>query len=344
VPPQGQWDEVTVPFATRRWIAAALEAREAAEEVHVFYDRLAGRVRSALPLFVVRARHRGLPVRTATVLGDTWSLVDLPATEAGSDALVAWLLSNESGHWHVATIGPIVDLERLASLRARLDARGARHEVAPMALQYLRLAPTWEAFLDERSRNFRRTVKRKAKAFAEAGLTVRHMTCPSVEDLRRTVFAVSDRSWQGTSGVAPATQVAGRRLYERLCGDGTDFSLEVTSAWHGDTCVAYLLGVRHGRTYHALDTGFDPVWREAAPGTVLHHAALQQMCDGTVLDVNFGSAHDYKDRFDVESRPGFILRVYRSRSLFALDALAARARRVLRRDSGAIPALKDDEG
>lgn len=329
-PGRGAPPSATVPYATPRWVTAALATRTAEQQAFTFTHDEGGGT-SMLSLFVAPARHRGVPVRHASVLGETWSAVDLPPTPTGARLLADWLCSPASGRWQLATIGPIADPARLPALLARLNERGVRHALVPGESQFLLLATSWEAFLEARSRNFRRNVKRKAKAFEEAGLVVRHTSNPGVDELRRTVFAVSDRSWQGQMGVAVAAQGAGRQLYERLGGRGTDFSLELSSAWHGETCVAYLLGVHHGDVYRALDTGFDAMWSTAAPGTVLHHAMLERMCAAGVREIDLGSVHDYKERFEAETRPAPLLRIYRSRPLFALDRLARHARRFIRR-------------
>ena len=304
------------PFSSHRWLAAWWGTYSDLGPVRVFCAFDDKGLAMALPLQFTRGSIGRVPVHKATYLGGGWGEIEVrhrgSAAEA-SELFVRWLESGDAPPWSVLHFGPVVADDPVAlGIAAAFQRRHRASARTDIPGPYLPLAPTWEAFGKTRSKNFRRTVKRKESAAEEAGLTIRRIINPSAEQIRETVGWVSRESWQGRRGVALATTDEGMRFYDAVASTTGEFDLDLAVLEAEGRCIGYLLGVSQDRVFHAFDTGFLPEYAEHSPGSLLHYRMLQLLCDGRMVELNFGHAHDYKDRFDPSYRPKVELDFYRT--------------------------------
>lgn len=328
------------PFMSHRWLAAwwrAHEGRMGRLRMVLVRDD-GGRLLAAVPLQLQRASFGKLGVNQLGILGGGWGAVELPARADGdgrlwAEPLLDWMLGDEGTGWDLFRLGPLdPHATHMDVLRGGLARRGIRYRASEHPAPYLPLAASWEEFLSGRSRNFRRTIKRKYQALeALPDAVVRHTREPDVEQLRLSVYDVSARSWQGSQGLAVASTESGRAFYDALAERRGELALDLATVEIGGRCVAYLLAVRYGRTAHAFDTGFDPAFAEQSPGLVVHFRLLESLCDGTVDELDFGYDHGYKERFEPLQRSAGELLIFRSSLLAHYSHLAERAKALLRR-------------
>lgn len=331
--------DVHSPFVSHRWLAAWWHAHERiAGRLRVVLVRGAGgRLLAAVPLQLQRGTFGKLGVNQLGLLGGGWGPVELPAVRGESapwlNPLLDWMFGSAGRRWDLFRFGPIEP--RAAHVDALGDAltrRGVRFRASEHPAPYLPLASSWEAFLSGRSRNFRRTIKRKYQALEEAGgAEVRHTTEPTPDQLRESVYDVSTRSWQGARGLAVASSESGRAFYDAVASGRGELILELSTVHMTGRCVAYLLAVRYGRVVHAFDTGFDPAFAEQSPGLVVHFRLLESLCDGSADELDFGYDHGYKERFEPLQRTSRELLVFRSSLLAHYSQLAERAKALLGR-------------
>jgi len=324
------------PFVTHRWLSAFWQAYERQYQGRVLCLYAGDVLAAAVPLMYGKDVMAHMKVNRVSFLGGDWGWNEFPvrpeAAGAWAEELMGWLTKDQSAHWSFMQVGPMrVDSARTAELTRAFEARGIAYKTLEKTGPYLKLAGSWDEFLAGKSRNFRRTIKRKETAAEEAGITVRRIVNPTPDEMRATVFDVSRRSWQGVEGKAVASSEEGRRFYELLAAGQGELTVDITAAYQGDTCVAYLLGVTHGPVYHAFDTGFDPAFAEQSPGLLVHFASMKELFGTGVEEFNFGFAHSYKERFEPENHAAVEFQLFRTRWSGAFGSLVDQAKRVLDR-------------
>ena len=310
------------PFSSHRWLAAWWQTYHHLGPIRAFCVSDENGLVLSLPVQFTRGSIGRIPVHKATYLGGGWGEVEVRHRGLTADAteqFVRWLESGEAPSWSVLHFGPVLDGDPVSlGIVAAFERRHRTAARTDIPGPYIPLAPTWEAFGKTRSKNFRRTVKRKVSAAEEAGLTIRRIINPSPEEIRDTVGRVSRESWQGRRGVALAATDEGARFYDAVARTTGEFDIDLGVLEAGGRCIGYLLGVRQDRVFHAFDTGFLPSYAEHSPGSLLHYRMLELLCDGTVAEFNFGHAHDYKERFDPSYRAKVELDFYRTPAVAGL--------------------------
>ena len=310
------------PYSSHRWLAAWWETYARRGPVRAFCLSDEKGLAMVMPLQFSRDSIGRIPVQKAGFLGGGWGEVEVRYrgdAAAGAEELVRWLESGSAPSWSVLHFGPAleddpVSLGLVAAFARR--RRASTRTVVPGP--YIPLAPTWEAFAQTRSKNFRRTIKRKQSAAEEAGLTVRRIVDPTGEQIRETVGRVSLESWQGKRGVALATTADGVRFYDVVARSSGEFQIDLAVLESQGRTAGYLLGLRQDGVFHAFDTGFLPEFAEHSPGSLLHYRMLQLLCDGSTVEFSFGHAHDYKERFDPSNHPKVELDFYRTSAVARL--------------------------
>lgn len=229
-------------------------------------------------------------------------------------------MDSELRPWTVLQIGPLLTgSDTLTEAVEMLASRGRHIHTATARNPYLLLPSSWDEFMSDRSKNFRRSVKRKFRDFeAHGGFSVGVSHRPSTDEILDIVVPVSRASWQGQEEVA-VVQSAGREFYERLATHD-DLSLHLATIRDGDAPAGYLIGVIEGSTYHAYETAFDPRYSDASPGFILHITALQDLIERGISELNFGFDAAYKSRFSPEYRELPTVSIFGSRLLGSLAA------------------------
>lgn len=310
------------PFSSHRWLAAWWDTYRRLGPVRAVCVSDEKGLAMVVPVQFSRGSIGRIPVHKVSFLGGGWGEVDVRYrgdAAAAAEELVRWLESGAAPSWSVLHFGPAVEGDPVSL--GLIDAFARRRRASTRTVvpgPYIPLAPTWEAFAQTRSKNFRRTVKRKQSAADEAGLTVRLIVNPSAAQIRETVGRVSRESWQGTRGVALATTAEGVRFYDAVAASTGEFQIDLAVLEAEGRCVGYLLGLRQDGVFHAFDTGFLPEFAEHSPGSLLHYRMLQLLCDGSTVEFNFGHAHDYKERFDPSYRNKIELDFYRTPAVAGL--------------------------
>jgi CelD/BcsL family acetyltransferase involved in cellulose biosynthesis len=310
------------PFSSHRWLAAWWQTYHRLGAIRAFCLSDERGLAMMLPVQFSRGSIGRIPIHKVSYLGGGWGEVEVRhrgLAAEGAERFVRWLESEGAPPWSVLHFGPVLDDDPLAlGIIAAFERRRRPSSRIVIPGPYIPLAPTWEAFAQTRSKNFRRTVKRKQSAADEAGLTVRLIVNPTGEQVRETVGRVSRESWQGKRGVAVATSEEGARFYDTVTRSTGEFQIDLAVLETDGRCVGYLLGLRQDRVFHAFDTGFTPEFAEQSPGSLLHYRMLQLLCDGSTAEFNFGHAHDYKERFDPSYRTKVELDFYRTPALAGL--------------------------
>jgi CelD/BcsL family acetyltransferase involved in cellulose biosynthesis len=188
----------------------------------------------------------------------------------------------------------------------------------------------WETYLGQRSRNFRKQLRRAERALVrEHSMTLRSATAASLEsdlaelfrlhDLRRNQLggsSLDDRARQALSAFALAAQRRGWLRLNLMEADGAN--------------VSGLLGWRVGDSYASYQGGFDPTWSRSSVGVTNEAMCVRNAIEEGAAEYDFLlGTEDWKLRFTDATRPtqtAVVLRARRpTRLLVAAEAQARRA-------------------
>lgn len=295
------------PFATLPWCVAWWRAYGAGRSLAIVRVRTAdGRVAAVLPLYRVG---RG-PFALLRFIGhgpaDRLGPVCAPADEELAAAALRRL---------VARPGELLLAERLpndGAVRASLDGRTLRHESSPVLATAGR---TWEAWLAERSANFRQQTRRYERRLTSShDLVFRLADDPDRldEDLG-TLISLHDRRWAPAGGT---TSFAGARrgFHEDVARQAQRRGwLRLWLAEIDGQAVAAWYGLRFGNRDWYYQLGRDPAWDEHRVGFVLLVHTIRDAFRAEVDWYEFGLGDEpYKARF-ASGDPGLETTVVGSR-------------------------------
>ncbi len=202
--------------------------------------------------------------------------------------------------------------ERIA---AAWDGRMRRRLEGSHVCPVVTMAESHDAWRAARSRNFRETIKRKTKAIAKRGGTIRRSDEPArvAADIEG-LFAVHRARFDALGKRSDLTDAHRDALLAATPGLLRGGHLRVWAVEHEGRVVAAQLHVRAGDRMVFYNGGMDPDWLREAPGLVLLHEAVRDAHEVGARTLDLGpGAYDYKRRFaDSEARVG-------SHDLFVLD-------------------------
>jgi CelD/BcsL family acetyltransferase involved in cellulose biosynthesis len=155
-------------------------------------------------------------------------------------------------------------------------------------------------WIGRRSRNFRKSAKRRAQRLQEAGVSPRSASDPEAIE---ALLALHHARWleRGGSDVDSAAERVVAAAAERL--EGQD-RLEVVLLEGPDGPISAELVVHAGNAATFWSGGFDPDWSRLAPGTQGILAALEGAAErGTRVADLGGGSDDYKRRLSDTNQP-----------------------------------------
>lgn len=167
---------------------------------------------------------------------------------------------------------------------------------ATMEAPMIELRGDYEAWLGQRSKNFRKSTRRRANRLEEAGVRARTASDPAAIE---SLLSLHHARWSERGGSdldADAERVLRVAAEENL--------LEIVLLEAPDGPISAELMVRAGRAATLWSGGFDPAWSNLAPGTNSILAALREAAGHGVESVDLGGGdHDYKAKLADENRP-----------------------------------------
>ncbi|MEO6923676.1 MAG: GNAT family N-acetyltransferase, partial [Bryocella sp.] len=191
---------------------------------------------------------------------------------------------------------------------------------------------SYESFFNEKSSKYKNQLRKKEKIFRErfgSAFSMREYRRPEdVMEFLRAAELINKKTYQyKLFGETIDCGVESQKIYTALAHDGIFRSFVL---WHEQIPLCFILGSqsRDGTFLHQK-TGFDPEWRESAPGFNCNIQMLRRLYESDppkLLDFGSGDA-DYKRLFATVSKlsasPVLIPRVPRYFMPFMLYAVSA---------------------
>jgi CelD/BcsL family acetyltransferase involved in cellulose biosynthesis len=210
---------------------------------------------------------------------DRPNLLASPAHEVAASALIADYLFEHADRWdRISFAEQKLDLPLVRALLARLGAKGylIRHPAGPEC-PVVALGGSWQAFLAGKSKNVRKSVKRKEAALAEKGhCDYENVVGPDAGPAFERYLEVERASWKAGTAIAtaraPADLAFYRDLMARFAGLGT---AETRFLSLDGRPIAATFGLVWNRCYYSLHIAHDGEFDDFSPGVVLTARELE---------------------------------------------------------------------
>lgn len=266
------------PFSSPEWIAAwiATHADTGVRPV-IATARRDGEIVAALPLGLRRRRlvRGGPPVAVLDMLCDTRAgFHDVLAAPGHEDALVQLLAALRAGaKWSAMDLFPLAVTPGTAALAAAADAEGLRlrrrDEIRSAVSD---LSGGWDAFLQRRSREFRKSLRVGHRKLARLDHVFHAARVPGPEADRvlSGMLDLSARCWKARMGTDVGSDPRIRRFIEALwhqmapLGNITVNLLVVD----GREAASYL-ALEDEENIYGMITDFDESFRDFSPGRLI---------------------------------------------------------------------------
>lgn len=273
---------VTLPTARASLVAHWVQTLATEQRFHGLAIESDGRFLAAIPL--VESRLRGL-VKVGRLPCNEWSwagdlLLDPEAAPDVVQRLVAaikelslpllWFdgVPLEQPHWQ----------QFLEALRDR-DIAYQRHE--RFRIGVVDLTGDWSNYQSERSRNFRRQLRKIAQRAEELGGVALSLHRPTdageLERLLQRGFEVEDRSWKGRDGtsILKSPEMCSY-LREQALLLAEMGQLELYFLEFGGQPIAFEYGMASKGTYFSPKVGYDEEYSHLTPGQLLRLKMIEQ--------------------------------------------------------------------
>jgi CelD/BcsL family acetyltransferase involved in cellulose biosynthesis len=228
--------------------------------------------------------------------------------------------------WDIISLGRMVadrDID-VSDVAARMAPKSAVHECTPGAVPYIPLETTWEAYLAERSRSFKRNVRNRSRKLNAIGhVRFQRITRLVESGLKVTTMMMwlrttAERSWKAGEHTAISSDAGVFAFYgelaERLNAIGC---LDVSILWLEERPVAYIFGASYNGEFFEIDIAFDAQLSKASPGIYLRNCLLQELFQQNYRIYDFVAYFDYKKELTSHARRHDVHVFYR-RALYPL--------------------------
>lgn len=286
-----------------------------------------GELLAIAPLILRRGTLLNCPVRRIEFAGSGWGYGGFILSKKKRECLrEIFLALEEMDNWDVIYLGQTLSDPEIApkELIGLFPEKRSVHESIGLGIPYIPLHMTWEAYLAERSPNFRRNLRNRSKKLRELGkVDFRRITRidesgNSLSKIMEWVRTIADRSWKAKEGTAissdPPMFAFFTELVERLNEMG---SLDVSILFVDERPVAYIFGAMYKGDYFEIDIAFDMAFSKVSPGIVARNYLLQELFQKRSGKYDFMAYFDYKKELTSFVQDSHVHVIYR-RKLYPL--------------------------
>jgi CelD/BcsL family acetyltransferase involved in cellulose biosynthesis len=242
-----------------------------------------------------RGRLRALTARDAGRLTGVVALdVARPILRSAANAhtprfavVAATASARQSLSERLVRLHPFVSLTSLDARDADEIVRAARQTGSHLARATVATSPfvpidqAWDRYLDSRSTKMLADLERRTRRLEEQLGPVALEVLDSfaddatLQDALATGFALESSGWKAEQRTAIVSESGTRRFYEQIAAwTAREGWLRLVFLRAGARRVAFHFALEHDRVYYLLKGGYDPDFRQAAPGRLLARLAL----------------------------------------------------------------------
>lgn len=261
-------------------------------------------------LFPVETRSiklSGVRVRCAGFIDGPYALVNTAVladddVERSAQAFASHLFDEMRGWDCFSTTGIDADSRAGRALIDALTARGAVIDRGSEARPYVAFAGGWPEYLETRSTNFRRSVKRAVRRLSESGELDYRSAAPGSDGME-LVESIDRRSWRMAKQRDILTNerlVAYCRNLYRTYPDERAHVVRYLTV--NGKAVASLYGFIHAKVFYAIKVNYDISMSEGSPGFVLLTRVFEEMAKRGIERIELLGKNEYLHRLGNASR------------------------------------------
>lgn len=319
------WNELVQSLSANpslgpEWTQLIASSHGVRDRVEIVTWRDATGVHTLIPYFTAPATRFGVPVSCLELVSNLVSYHNrLLSRENPREQLARFLEATRGTAWTVFRMQGLV--ENSETHRALLDvARTGGYpalEVPGERSPFLRIAGTWDEYLQTRPRKFRYKVRQRAALLERGDVELRwYERVDHVEELLETMVAIEKKSWKSEAAVAIGgneTELAYHRLLLRFLA--TSGALSANVLFIGGVPAAYNFCCVDRGWHGQLKTSYDDAFRDLSPGGVVVDAAIKRAFDLGAAEFDYlGDDDSYKRQWTTDVRPHVSVEIYNSGS------------------------------
>ncbi|MGH6636434.1 MAG: GNAT family N-acetyltransferase [Gammaproteobacteria bacterium] len=273
------------------WVAAIANAKGVSDHIEVFLCWDNARLVAAIPYYTREVKQYGLPLRAIDLAGNLVCYHHEILARQDRATIVKALLSKHED-WDIFCMGNVLSqgATEMALRELREDIGSALVTRSGESSPYISIQKGWDAFLAEKSGNFRSQLKRKEKKLRQLGelKAIWFTSEEQVPQLLADILVVEKNSWKEGLGMAISNNQAEQQYYQRLLPflAQRDWLYANVLRLNGDP-VAYSLCYAFNRRVGQLKTSFDHRLREFSPGIVANKVTIQKAFDIQATEFDF---------------------------------------------------------
>ena len=161
---------------------------------------------------------------------------------------------------------------------------------------YIPLDETFEHYLHNRSKNFRKNLRRMKKKLGEKGEIsfVQYVDLQTLSKAYDDLLTIEKRSWKHKHGTAISSIPKQEQFYWLLCqGAAGKKRLRLIFLYLNQQPAAYYIGLISNSSYKSLKSSYDAEYRPCSPSTVLRAHLIEDLIREGVHEFDF-HAEPYK--------------------------------------------------
>jgi len=262
------------------------------------------------PLCLTRGRYRGIVCRQIRFLYNRHGPRCTFLMKEGYGDSAEFLLEETLRQldWDIAVFENVPDESYLYRTVASWAGRGELPTLVrrTMSSPFLKIEGSWEGFFDSRSRNLKRSLRKKESRLSAAGaVSIEHITdAASAAEIMGTLFAVGERSWKARRGRAIGSGDDSKAFYSVLAESfGKENDLSIWLMRIDGKPVAFEFHLTREKKVQALRAEFDEEYRETGAGSVLDKEIVKKLFELGFEEYDMGGEADfYKLRWSDSTR------------------------------------------
>jgi CelD/BcsL family acetyltransferase involved in cellulose biosynthesis len=192
---------------------------------------------------------------------------------------------------------------------------------------YVEINSSWEAFLNQTSAKFRKSLRNKMNRVQRYGdISVEDVLMEDDQSpLLDSMFDISEKSWKKRAGSDIKSDPGGEKFYREICRRlGPMGIVKLWLLKKGGKYIAFEFQLKYNGIVYPLRADFDESYKKYSPGSVLEYEVLSKLFhDSSVKEYNTcGHTYSYLMNWTSKTRKYFNVEVFNSEitnySLFCL--------------------------
>jgi CelD/BcsL family acetyltransferase involved in cellulose biosynthesis len=162
---------------------------------------------------------------------------------------------------------------------------------------YVSIDRSWDEYVGGLRRKFRSELRRRRRRLEEKGRVTLEVSdgTERLDELLEEGFRIEGSGWKGSFGTSINSSPALRRFYTEVASWAAERGwLRLAFLRLNGQAIAFDYCLEHNKTHYLLKTGYDPAYRELAPGMVLRYLMLARSFSERMATYDFlGVGYDY---------------------------------------------------